>query len=313
MDLSDYIKIMDKFFHKKAVEIKTTRKVSAIDKLIAFVGFFSLSNEPNNIFSKTNDFYCDVVNGSERLPVETASLLLSDLDSEIADERLEITDLPEESKKLLIAEFKKQKVKLDYDDLPKSLMLCLGNILTDIIERPNRASLSSAKFDIANGVFSIGNKTYKLPYELATIISDLTDKDNNFIDALIEVYRQDANAKELNISNLDKFSPEYRSHLSIQKEAFYKAELARRRIRDCFTKDGLNEFNHFKDELFNGIKNKVIERNINAFQRVKDTVNWLSLYLLIRLFSELKNRLLDQVKETELCIFWLMKEKLSGW
>ncbi len=272
MNLTNYIKIMDMFFHEKASKNKTTRKISATDKLVAYIGSFSLANEPSAIFSASNDFYGRVVNGREKLPTPIVNLLLSNLDYEIADERLEISDLTEESKNLLIGEFEKQGVKLNYDNLPQSLASCLGGILTELIELPKKASLLSAKFDIANGVFLIGNKKYKLPYELSSIISSLTNKDNHFIDALIEVYRQDAKDEKLSLSTLSEFSPEYSAHLLIQKEAFYKAELARRRVRDCFTRDGLNEFNHFKNELYNGIKNKAIERNSNAFQRVKDTV-----------------------------------------
>lgn len=263
---------MDMFSHEKLIKNKTTSKISATDKLVTFVGSFSLENEPGDIFSASNDFYGRVVNGREKLPIKTANLLLSNLDYEIADERLGISNLTEESKRLLINEFKKYGVNLDFDNLPQSLTSALGNILTEITELPKSASLLSANFDIANGIFSIGNKKYKLPYELSSIISKLTNKDNHFIDALIEVYRQDAKDEKLSLSSLNEFSPEYSAHLLIQKEAFYKAELARRRVRDCFTKDGLNEFNHFKDELYNGIKNKVIERKSNAFQRVKDTV-----------------------------------------
>ena len=113
-------------------------------------------------------------------------------------------------------------------------------------------------------------KTTRLPEEKISEHIDV-EKEGRYLDALLEVFSE-KDGEEYSQQNLENSDFKYRDTIQRHRRDFFSAKCVERNCRDVYPKDK-NQFNVFKDEIYDGIIDKYEEDYESGFKRLSEVLS----------------------------------------
>ena len=263
--------IMKTYLDGKVEARSDTHRKTNSDRLRVFLDAFLVDgglSDDNPLTEGSDDYLGKIYAGRESLPNECASYYIARLDSASFAEFC--GDLTVEAREGMAQAFTALNESVDVDHLEENITSVLQQVLTYIINVRPSDSIRSARF-IGNNQVVINGKTLNLPQALIPSDTDIQPKENKYVDALLEVYAQDAGSGQITLADLQNMHPRYRKHFKLQRQNFYSAESVLHQVRDIFS-DAEAEFNTLKQETLAGIQGILLAKHKNALDRVEKTL-----------------------------------------
>lgn len=208
-----------------------------------------------------------VYRGDEQLPKECAQFYLAHMSS-IAFEDF-ISGAEDSAIQNMIDDLAKYDEFLTVANFEEEFTELVRRVLYNIVNFQESKSIRYADFT-ADGKVGIGKNTFNLAPELA--VPDKTQQSEvKYIDALLEVYEQDAGVEVKTLDDLSKLHKRYQAHFKIQRSYYFSALSALRQVRDIFP-DSSKEFEALKKETLEGIQDTLLEPHKNGMDRLSDTL-----------------------------------------
>lgn len=268
MKLSKLMNILyDHFGNLIDIDPETKRK-KALLKLQGVLKWFLIEDEGEFIpcDGMTDDFAGKVWRGTSPLPKDHAIKIFNNVDNETFENIILEADPSEDAIEKIIADFKNEGVTLTKLNLGNEITSALIKVLNEIVHETKKVSIRYC--EIINGKVKVGNEFIKLPDPLSTPIT-LGVNEEQYINALLEVYSQKEGLEISSIESLEQLNPYYRTHIKMQRDSFYNAESVLHQIRDIgIFKDGVSEFDFLLNETFDGIKYEIQKPHKLGLDRV---------------------------------------------
>lgn len=225
----------------------------------------------NKITMKSLNYCEKLLNESNELdmPINDAKLLKSKVTSDNFRVVFEDADLSPEAEQLLIDAFESKGYKIDRFDIPQALTDIFIQLLQERSEINKKGSITKAQF-ISESQVKIGGRIINLPPAL--YVPKLpTEKENEYVTALLSVFSQKAAKMIMSINDLDEF-PEYQVEVQIHRENFYSAESVLHKVRKFFY-DAESEFSTLKNEIFDSIRLDINRAYPDGYEKIKKTMD----------------------------------------
>ena len=113
-------------------------------------------------------------------------------------------------------------------------------------------------------------KTTRLPIEKISEQID-TESEGRYLNALLEVFSE-KDGKEYTQQNIGSSDFAYKDTIQRHRRDFFSAKCVERNCRDVYPKDE-NQFNVFKDEIYDGIIDKYEEDYESGFKRLSEVLS----------------------------------------
>ena len=268
MKLADFLSILDTYLGNKVNPDSSTKRVNALVKLETFLHAFLVEGTEYDGPNISPDYAARILNGTAPLTSKPAAFYASNLDHERFEEFC--GELSTEARENMAKQFQLFGEKVNADTLEKDVTSVLASILYYLVTVPPSASIRDAQFS-GNNKVKINGKTINLPAALVPTDDEILSTENKYVDALLEVYAQDAKTGEITLETLKTMNPYYRQHFKIQRKNFFNAESVLHQIRDIFS-DAETEFELLKDETLSGVEQTLIAPHRNALDRVEKTL-----------------------------------------
>lgn len=276
MHIYEFINLIQKAFFSQISPDPKTGRVTAKQIYQDVITWFTDETlidvkSINAITMKTPDYAEKLLNESndKDMPIFDAKLLKSKITSDNFRDVFDEADLTPEAEQSLIDSFAAKGHHLVGFDLPQELTDLFIQLLSERTEVNKKGSISKAQF-ISDSQVRIGGKVIKLPPALYAPTLP-TEKENEYVSALLSVYSQAASKTFASIDDLDEF-PEYQSEIQIHREYFYSAESVLNKVRKFFY-DAENEFTTLKGELFDSIKLDLVKSYPDAYSKLTNTMD----------------------------------------
>ncbi len=267
MKLCDIFTVMGTYLDQ-LVDASESRKTKA-NRIYTFLNAFldDADDGANPIYSKKDDFLRKVYRGAEHLPVECAQFYLSHLSSMAFEDF--ISPVEDSVIQNMVDELAKYDEYLSVADFAEEFTELLRRVLSNIVDFPESKSIRYADFT-GDGKVRVGNSTLNLAPELA-VPDKAQTSEAKYIDALLEVYEQDAGVEIKTLDDLSKLHKRYQTHFKVQRSYYFSALSALRQVRDIFA-DSLKEFEALKKETLEGIQDTLLKPHKNGMDRLDDTL-----------------------------------------
>lgn len=267
MKLCDIFAVMETYLDH-LVEAKESRKTN-VNRIYTFLNAFldDADDGANPIYSKKEDFLRKVYRGDEPLPVECAQFYLAHLSSMAFEDF--ISDVADSVIQNMVDELAKYDEYLMVTKFGEEFTELMGRVLYNIVSFKESNTIRYADFTV-DGKVRIGSNTYNLAPELA-VPEEKQTSEGKYIDALLEVYEQDAGVEIKTLDDLSKLHKRYQAHFKVQRSYYFSALSALRQVRDIFA-DSSKEFEALKKETLEGIQDTLLEPHKNGMDRLSDTL-----------------------------------------
>lgn len=104
------------------------------------------------------------------------------------------------------------------------------------------------------------------PLEIDEVPESIIHEEHQYTRALTEVYAQAEHVEQFVLEDIGEY-PVYAKHLSEQRQYYFAAEAVRRGTRDIYNEEA--QFDVFKHEMYQYIKDKYEDPAISGFDRLK--------------------------------------------
>jgi len=220
---------------------------------------------------KSTNFCNKLLNGNidKDMPITDAAYLKSKISSEGFEEIFDSVNLEQAAVDSLIQKFADYGEPISEFEIVEDITNVLYKLLDARSSINKKGSIRNAVF-IGDNKLQIGKKVYNLPEPLR--VPNLpTHVENKYVNALFEVYSQNAKKSIVSLSDLDAM-PIYKTNLQFHRESFYSAESVLHQIRDFFN-DSIKEFENMKQEVFDAIKYNVSLPFTDGFEKLNTTMD----------------------------------------
>ena len=309
MVLSNFISVMYECFGSKIFvddyEI-IQKSYNKADMLKGVLSKFIIEDDSDFILFEglSDDYLSKVYKGIKSLSVNQAVDIKSRMDLDTFAYFYENADLPTDQIDELINSFEKYNIKISKPTIEKDIFNVLKDILNNIIDKKEKISIRMV--EIIGKIIKFKNKILKVNTD---VVYDENDENSKYIEELINVYKIESHIEINSEDEISKLPLYYRQHFKLQKENFYCAMCALKTLKTLFY-DGLDEFNHLKEEIHESIEEILIYPYTSPLEKVNDLLDAVSkTYYSKSYLSKAGNGLIG-VKERKGIIYILVNEGL---
>ena len=309
MVLSNFISVMYECFGSKifADNYEIIKKsYNKADMLKGVLSKFIIEDDSDFILFEglSDDYLSKVYKGIKPLSVNQAIDIKARMDLDTFAYFYENADLPTDQIDELINSFEKYNIKISKPTIEKDIFNVLKDILNNIIDKKEKISIRMV--EIIGKIIKFKNKILKVNTD---IVYDENDENSKYIEELINVYKIESHIEINSEDEISKLPLYYRQHFKLQKGNFYCAMCALKTLKTLFY-DGLDEFNHLKEEIHESIEEILIYPYTSPLEKVNDLLDAVSkTYYSKSYLSKAGNGLIG-VKERKGIIYILVNEGL---
>lgn len=309
MVLSNFISVMYECFGSKifADNYEIIKKsYNKADMLKGVLSKFIIEDDSDFILFEglSDDYLSKVYKGIKPLSVNQAIDIKARMDLDTFAYFYENADLPTDQIDELINSFEKYNIKISKPTIEKDIFNVLKDILNNIIDKKEKISIRMV--EIIGKIIKFKNKILKVNTD---VVYDENDENSKYIEELINVYKIESHIEINSEDEISKLPLYYRQHFKLQKGNFYCAMCALKTLKTLFY-DGLDEFNHLKEEIHESIEEILIYPYTSPLEKVNDLLDAVSkTYYSKSYLSKAGNGLIG-VKERKGIIYILVNEGL---
>ena len=317
MKVGTFIKIVSDTFASQIMPSESTGRTSNQLKYQTVITWFiSYGAEEqelvNKAMMKSSNFCNKVMNETldDDMPINDAAYLKGRISAEGFEEIYDNANLDDVAIDAFIKRMAEGGITITAFNFVNDVTNALFALLESRSNVNRKGSIRKAEF-ISDTQVRIGTRIIKLPDSLA--VPNLPSaKENGYVEALLQVYAQDAKKDIKSLHDLDSMPIVYKSNLQLCREDFYDAESVLHKVRDLFT-DSEKEFNNVKEEVYKGIKYQLNIPKKNGFDRLNSTMEYVITISLRKSFLSSSNNGLVGPSEERGMVHMLVNEGKIQW